>query len=30
MQTVAVALERVVVQDKNKAQEGLTLDLKDY
>ena len=30
MQTVADALEHVVVQDKNKAQEGLTLDLKDY
>ena len=30
MQTVADALEHVAVQDKNKAQEGLTLDLMDY
>lgn len=30
MQTVTDDLKHVAVQDKNKAQEGLTLDLKDY
>lgn len=30
MQTVTDDLKHVVVQDTNTAQEGLTLDLKDY